>query len=37
MAFVVAGGRISAIDVLVDPERLRRLELTIPPRHDGED
>ncbi|MEU0565574.1 hypothetical protein ABZ297_09300 [Nonomuraea sp. NPDC005983] len=28
MAFVVAGGKIVAIDVLSDPERLRRLDLS---------
>jgi len=28
MSFTVAGGRIVAIDVLVDPERLRRLDLS---------
>jgi hypothetical protein len=31
MAFTIANGRIGAIDALVDPERLRRLELTMPP------
>jgi hypothetical protein len=29
MAFTVAEGRIVAIDVLMDPERLRRLDLTV--------
>jgi RNA polymerase sigma-70 factor, ECF subfamily len=30
MAFTVTNGRITQIDALVDPERLRRLHLTIP-------
>jgi RNA polymerase sigma-70 factor (ECF subfamily) len=29
MAFTVRGGRIAAIDVLADPERLRELDLTV--------
>jgi hypothetical protein len=29
MGFAVAGGRIVAIDALVDPERLDRLDLTV--------
>ena len=28
MAFTVAGGRVVAIDVVADPERLRELDLT---------
>jgi RNA polymerase sigma-70 factor (ECF subfamily) len=28
-AFTVRGGKIVAIDILADPERLRRLDLTI--------
>jgi hypothetical protein len=28
MAFTVSGGRIAAIDVLADPERLERLDLS---------
>jgi RNA polymerase sigma-70 factor (ECF subfamily) len=28
MGFTVAGGRIVAIDVLADPERLTRIDLT---------
>ncbi|MEU7004885.1 hypothetical protein [Nonomuraea sp. NPDC046570] len=28
MAFTVTGGKVLAIDVLADPERLRRLDLT---------
>jgi len=31
MAFTVSGGRISAIDALLDPERLAQLDLAIPP------
>jgi RNA polymerase sigma-70 factor, ECF subfamily len=31
MAFTVTGGKITAIDALLDPERLARLDLTIPP------
>jgi RNA polymerase sigma factor (sigma-70 family) len=31
MAFTVTDGRISAIDALLDPERLAALDLTIPP------
>ncbi|HEY1316683.1 MAG TPA: sigma-70 family RNA polymerase sigma factor [Gaiella sp.] len=30
MAFTVAGGKIAAIDALLDPERLARLDLTVP-------
>jgi hypothetical protein len=30
MAFTVAGGRIVEIDILADPERLRRLDLAAP-------
>jgi hypothetical protein len=43
MAFVVARGRIVAIDVLTDPERLARLDLSAvrgqagPGRRDGGD
>jgi hypothetical protein len=29
MAFTVAGGKIVAIDVLADPERLRRIDLAV--------
>jgi hypothetical protein len=29
MAFTVTGGRIAAIDVLADPDRLRQLDLTV--------
>ncbi len=31
MAFTVSGGKITAIDALLDPERLAHLDLTIPP------
>jgi RNA polymerase sigma factor (sigma-70 family) len=31
MAFTITNGRITAIDALVDPERLQQLELMIPP------
>ncbi len=31
MAFTVANGKVAAIDALLDPERLRRLELAVPP------
>ncbi len=31
MAFTVAGGKIAQIDVLLDPERLEKLDLSIPP------
>ena len=31
MAFTVSGGKIAAIDALLDPERLAQLDLTIPP------
>ncbi len=31
MAFTVSGGKIAAIDALLDPERLARLDLAIPP------
>ena len=31
MAFTVTNGKITQIDVLVDPERLRQLNLAIPP------
>ena len=31
MAFTVTNGKIAQIDVLLDPERLEQLELTIPP------
>ena len=31
MAFTVTDGKIVEIDVLLDPERLERLDLTIPP------
>jgi RNA polymerase sigma factor (sigma-70 family) len=34
MAFTVSNGRITAIDALLDPERLQQLKLTVPPRHD---
>ena len=30
MGFTISGDRIAAIDALVDPERLRQLDLTIP-------
>jgi RNA polymerase sigma-70 factor (ECF subfamily) len=30
MAFTVSGGRIVEIDVLADPDRLRRLDLAVP-------
>ncbi|WP_119726751.1 RNA polymerase sigma factor SigJ [Thermomonospora amylolytica] len=29
LSFTVAGGRIAAIDILADPDRLRRLDLTV--------
>jgi RNA polymerase sigma-70 factor (ECF subfamily) len=35
MAFTVTRGRITAIDALIDPARLRRLELTPPPSDDN--
>ncbi|HUB74863.1 MAG TPA: sigma-70 family RNA polymerase sigma factor [Solirubrobacteraceae bacterium] len=35
MAFTVADGRIVQIDALLDPERLERLDLRIPPIADG--
>jgi RNA polymerase sigma-70 factor (ECF subfamily) len=31
MAFTVAEGKIAQIDVLLDPERLEKLDLSIPP------
>jgi hypothetical protein len=31
MAFTVTNGKITQIDALLDPERLARLELSIPP------
>jgi RNA polymerase sigma factor (sigma-70 family) len=34
MAFTVTSGRISAIDALLDPERLQQLDFTIPPAGD---
>jgi hypothetical protein len=30
MGFAISGDRITAMDVLVDPERLNQLDLTIP-------
>ena len=36
MAFTITSGRITSIDALLDPERLRRLNITIPPSHDAE-
>jgi RNA polymerase sigma-70 factor (ECF subfamily) len=36
MAFTITSGRIASIDALLDPERLRRLNLTIPLSHDAE-
>jgi RNA polymerase sigma-70 factor (ECF subfamily) len=36
MAFTIADGRISAIDALLDPERLQRLDLDIPARGAGD-
>jgi RNA polymerase sigma-70 factor (ECF subfamily) len=35
MAFTIADGRISAIDALLDPERLQRLDLDVPARGAG--
>jgi RNA polymerase sigma-70 factor (ECF subfamily) len=35
MAFTVTDGRITAIDALLDPERLQQLHLTIPPNYDA--
>jgi RNA polymerase sigma-70 factor (ECF subfamily) len=29
LGFTVAGGRIAEIDILADPERLRRLDLAV--------
>jgi hypothetical protein len=29
MGFTIRGGRIVAIDILADPERLRRLDLAV--------
>jgi hypothetical protein len=34
MAFTVTNGRIIHIDALLDPERLARLDLSIPPTPD---
>jgi RNA polymerase sigma factor (sigma-70 family) len=34
MAFTVANGKISQIDALLDPDRLARLDLSIPPTED---
>jgi len=34
MAFTVTHGRITEIDALTDPERLRQIDLTIPPTED---
>jgi len=31
MAFTVANGKITQIDALLDPDRLARLDLRIPP------
>jgi hypothetical protein len=31
MAFTVTNGKITAVDALLDPERLAQLDLTIPP------
>ena len=31
MAFTVTNGKIAQIDVLLDPERLEQLDLSIPP------
>jgi RNA polymerase sigma factor (sigma-70 family) len=36
MAFTIVSGRITKIDVLVDPERLGSLDLTIPSAEDGQ-
>jgi hypothetical protein len=30
MGLTITGGRIAEMDILVDPERLRRLDVTIP-------
>jgi hypothetical protein len=30
MGFTITGGKIVEIDILVDPERLRRLDLAVP-------
>jgi RNA polymerase sigma-70 factor (ECF subfamily) len=35
MAFTITDGRITAIDALLDPERLPQLNLTIPPSYDA--
>jgi RNA polymerase sigma factor (sigma-70 family) len=37
MAFIVTDGKITAIDALLDPERLKQLELSIPPFGDKAD
>jgi len=37
MAFSVTGGKITAIDALLDPERLKQLDLAIPPFGDNAD
>ena len=37
MAFIVADGKITAIDALLDPERLEQLNLAIPPFDDNAD
>jgi RNA polymerase sigma factor (sigma-70 family) len=37
MAFTVSGGKIVQIDALLDPERLERLDITIPPVADAPD
>ena len=29
LSFTIAGGRVAEIDILADPERLRRLDLTV--------
>jgi RNA polymerase sigma factor (sigma-70 family) len=37
MAFTVTDGKITAIDALLDPERLEQLDLAIPPSRDNAD
>jgi hypothetical protein len=37
MAFTVTDGKITAIDTLIDPERLKQLDLAIPPSGDKAD
>jgi RNA polymerase sigma factor (sigma-70 family) len=37
MAFIVTNGKITAIDTLLDPERLQELDLAIPPSNDQVD